>query len=259
MQSFASRAVVVTGGSRGIGFGIAEAFARAGANVLLVGRDERVAAAAARGLTESSGSRVVHLAADLRSAEACRDMAAHADAVLGGVDVLCANAGIYPERLLSEMTERDFNHVMDVNLRGTVFSVQACAPLLARSRRGRVVLVSSITGPITGWPGWSHYGASKAAQLGFMRSAALELAPDGTTVNAVAPGSIATEAYDELSASERASILGAIPAGRLGTAADVAAACLFFGSDSAAFVTGQVLVVDGGQVLPEFPLTPAGP
>lgn len=259
MQSFANRSVVVTGGSRGIGFGIAGAFARAGASVLLVGRDERVASAAATELTAGSGSRVLHLSTDLRSPEACHEMAAHAEAMLGGVDVLCANAGIYPERLLSEMTEDDYDQVMDVNLRASVFSVQACAPLLARSGRGRVVLISSITGPVTGSPGWSHYGASKAAQLGFMRSVALELASSGTTVNAVAPGSIATESFDQLPEDERAKILAAVPAGRLGTVADVAAACLFFGSDEAAFVTGQVLVVDGGQVLPEVPLTSASP
>ena len=254
MQSFEGRAVVVTGGTRGIGFGIAGAFARAGARVLVVGREERVAVAGARALTASSGRRVLPFAADLRSADACHDMAAHADAVLGGVDVLCANAGIYPEQRLSEMTEQDFDQVLNVNLRATVFSVQACAPLLARSGTGRVVLVSSITGPVTGWPGWSHYGASKAAQLGFMRSAALELAPSGTTVNAIAPGSIATESYDELPESERARIFAAVPVGRLGTVADVAAACLFLASDGAAFVTGQALVVDGGQTLPELPL-----
>lgn len=258
MQSFRGRAVVVTGGSRGIGLGIADAFARAGASVLLVGRDEKVARAAADHLTASTGSRVAHLSADLRSADACHAMAAHADALLGGVDVLCANAGIYPERLLSDMTEHEFDEVIAVNLRSTVFSVQACAPLLARSGKGRVILVSSITGPVTGWPGWSHYGASKAAQLGFMKSAALELAPDGTTVNAVAPGSIATESYERLAEVEQARILAAIPAGRMGTVADVATACLYLGSDVAGFVTGQVLVLDGGQVLPELPMTAFG-
>ena len=120
------------------------------------------------------------------------------------------------------------------------------------------MMISSITGPITGWPGWSHYGASKAAQLGFMRSAALELAPNGITVNAVSPGRIATESYAALPESERARIDAAIPVGRAGTVAEVAAACLFFAGDAAAFVTGQSLVVDGGQTLPELPWTAAG-
>ncbi len=255
MRNFEGRAVVVTGGSRGIGLGIASAFVHAGARVLLVGRDGRIAAAAAQMLTGSSGSQVDHLSADLASAAACHAMAAQADEFLGGVDVLVANAGIYPERRLDEMTEADFDTVMNVNVRSTVFSVQACAPILARSDHGRVVLISSITGPITGWPAWSHYGASKAAQLGFMRSVALELAPSGTTVNAVAPGSIATDSYHALPAAQRAAIRSAVPVGRVGTVDDVAAACLFLGSDEAAFITGQVLVVDGGQVLPELPLT----
>ena len=251
MQSFEGRAVVVTGGSRGIGLGIADAFVRAGARVLLVGRDRDRAAAAADSLASATGTSVAHLAADLRSAAGCRQMAVRAQDELGGVDVLCANAGIYPERLLVDMTEDDFDTVLDTNLRSTVFAVQACIPALARSRHGRVVLISSITGPITGAPGWSHYGASKAAQLGFMRSAALELAPAGTTVNAVAPGSIATESYPELSEREQAETRSAIPLGRWGSVEDVAAACLFLAGDAAGFVTGQVLVVDGGQVLPE--------
>ena len=251
MQSFEGRAVVVTGGSRGIGLGIAHAFARAGARVLIVGRDPDRAAAAADSLTSATGTSVAHLAADLRSAAGCRQMAARAADELGGVDVLCANAGIYPERLLVDMTEDDFDTVLDTNLRSTVFAVQACIPALAHSRHGRVVLISSITGPITGSPGWSHYGASKAAQLGFMRSAALELAPAGTTVNAVAPGSIATESYRELPEHQQSEIRAAIPLGRMGSVEDVAAACLFLAGDAAGFVTGQVLVVDGGQVLPE--------
>jgi len=254
MSRFEGRAVVVTGGSRGIGFGIAEAFARAGARVLVIGRSDRVAGAAARALTESSARPVRHLAADLGSAEACRVMAAHAEEVLGGIDVLCLSAGIYPEHLLTDMTEEDFDQVMDVNVKASVFSVQACAVPLARTSSGRVVLVSSITGPFTGWPGWSHYGASKAAQLGFMRSAALELAGSGTTVNAVAPGSISTDSFVRLAEEERHSIVAAVPLGRVGTVADVAAACLFLASEEAAFITGQTLVVDGGQTLPELPM-----
>ena len=251
MQSFEGRAVVVTGGSRGIGLGIADAFARAGARVLVVGRDTGRIAAVADALAGSTGSPVAHLAADLRSAAGCAQMAAYAQDELGGVDVLVANAGIYPERLLVDMTEDDYDTVLDTNLRSTVFSAQACIPALARSEHGRVVVISSITGPLTGSPGWSHYGASKAAQLGFMRSAALELAPTGTTVNAVAPGSIATESYPELSEREQTETRAAIPLGRWGSVDDVAAACLFLASDAAGFVTGQVLVVDGGQVLPE--------
>jgi 3-oxoacyl-[acyl-carrier protein] reductase len=142
---------------------------------------------------------------------------------------------------------------MATNVGGTIFAVKACRPALRASGSGRVVLTSSITGPVTGYPGLSHYGASKAAQLGFMRSAALELAGDAITINAVLPGSIATEGLDGLGAEAIAKMRACIPAHRLGTPADIAAAVMFFASEQAGFVTGQALVVDGGQTLPELP------
>jgi 3-oxoacyl-[acyl-carrier protein] reductase len=114
-----------------------------------------------------------------------------------------------------------------------------------------VIITSSITGPITGYPGWSHYGASKAAQLGFLRTAAMELAPKNITVNAVLPGNIATEGLIDLGDEYMAKMAASVPAGRLGSAADIGNAALFFATDEASYVTGQTLVVDGGQILPE--------
>ena len=119
------------------------------------------------------------------------------------------------------------------------------------ARRGRIVLTSSITGPITGFPGWSHYGASKAGQLGFMRTAAIELAPWNITVNAVMPGNIRTEGLDGLGAEYIASMEASIPQKRLGSVADIGNAALFFASEEAGYITGQTLVIDGGQILPE--------
>ena len=118
-------------------------------------------------------------------------------------------------------------------------------------KSGRIILTSSITGPETGFPGWSHYGASKAGQLGFMRTAAIELAPHGITVNALLPGNIATEGLAELGEDYVRKMTASIPMRRLGSVADVAHAALFFASDEAAYITGQSLVVDGGQILPE--------
>ena len=118
-------------------------------------------------------------------------------------------------------------------------------------RNGRIILTSSITGPVTGFTGWAHYGASKAGQLGFMRTAALELAPYGITVNAVLPGNIATEGLADMGSDYIRSMEASIPLRRLGSVADVANAALFFASDEAAFITGQSLVIDGGQILPE--------
>jgi 3-oxoacyl-[acyl-carrier protein] reductase len=251
--SIAGRAVVVTGGTRGIGKGIASVFARNGAKVLITGRDSDVARAAADeldALAENRGE-VSFVQADVSSREDCRRMAAIAQERLGGIDVLCANAGVFPDSRLADMTEEMLDQVLGTNLKGTVFSVQACLPALVRSGRGRVILTSSITGPITGFPGWAHYGASKAGQLGFMRTAAIELAASGITVNAVMPGNVITEGLADLGEDYLAGMTASIPLRRLGTVDDIGYAALFLASDEAGYITGQTIVVDGGQVLPE--------
>ncbi len=256
--SIAGRAVVVTGGTRGIGKGIASVFARNGAKVLITGRDSDTARAAAQELhaqaaAASPPGEVSFVLADVASREDCRRVAAIAQERLGGIDVLCANAGIFPEARIEDLTEEDLDQVLAVNLKGTVFSVQACLPGLAESGRGRVILTSSITGPITGFPGWTHYGASKAGQLGFMRTAAIELAPKGITVNAVLPGNIVTEGLASLGDNYASGMTAAIPMGRLGTVDEIGYAALFLATEEAAYITGQTIVVDGGQVLPESP------
>jgi 3-oxoacyl-[acyl-carrier protein] reductase len=188
---------------------------------------------------------------DVRRPGEIEEMAAEAERRYGGIDVLCANAGIFPERPLRELTAEDVDEVLDVNLRGSILSVRACLPAMERAGRGRIVLTSSITGPTTGYTGWSHYGASKAGQLGFLRGAALELAPYGITVNAVLPGNVRTEGLTGLGPDYLRRMTASIPLGRLGETADIAHAVLFLASDEASFVTGQTLTVDGGQTLPE--------
>jgi 3-oxoacyl-[acyl-carrier protein] reductase len=245
--SLEGRSVIVTGASKGIGKGIAAGFARAGAKVLVVGRDGDAAAGAAAEL----GELCTPFAADVADPDACAAMAQAAVERHGGLDVLCANAGIFPDVRLAEMSAADIDRVLGTNLKGSMLSVIACLPALEASGRGRVILTSSITGPITGFPGWAHYGASKAGQLGFMRTAAVELARQNITVNAVLPGNILTEGLIELGADYQASMAASIPAGRLGSVDDIANACLFLATDEAAYITGQALGVDGGQVLPE--------
>jgi 3-oxoacyl-[acyl-carrier protein] reductase len=164
---------------------------------------------------------------------------------------VCANAGIFPSGRLEDLTPEDIEQVLGVNFKGTVFMVQAALSALAASGHGRVIITSSITGPITGYPGWSHYGASKAAQLGFLRTAAMELAPKKITINAVLPGNIITEGLIDMGEEYMQQMASAIPAGRLGSVADIGNAALFFATDEAAYITGQSLVVDGGQILPE--------
>ena len=245
--SVAGLSVLVTGGSKGIGRGIARIFAQAGANVTITGRDE----AALTRCAEELGHGVATVVADVARPEDCRRAAQAAVDRFGGIDVLCANAGVFPESRLADLTESDVDTVLGINVKGTIFSVQACVPALTVSGRGRVILTSSITGPITGFPGWTHYGASKAAQLGFLRTAAIELSPQQITVNAVLPGNISTEGIDALGPEYRAAMESSIPLGRLGDVADIGNACLFLTTLEAGYITGQTLVVDGGQVLPE--------
>ena len=164
---------------------------------------------------------------------------------------MCCNAGIFPAAPLTEMTPDQLEEVLATNLKGTFFIVQAALPALKRSGRGRVIVTSSITGPITGFHGWSHYGASKAGQLGFMRSAALELAKSGITINAVMPGNIITEGLADLGPEYLATMEAAIPLGRLGNIEEIASAALFLATEEAAYITGQTLVIDGGQTIPE--------
>ena len=250
LQPIAGRVAVVTGGSRGIGKGIARTLARHGVRVLIASRGED----AARGVVDeirSAGGTAEYVTADVSAPDDVPHIAEAALEHFGGIDILCSNAGIFPPRSLRELTAADIDEVFNVNLRGTMLVVKACLPALERSGHGRVILTSSITGPVTGYPGWSHYGASKAGQLGFMRTVAMEVAGAGITVNAVLPGNIKTEGLADLGEEYERTMAAAIPLKRLGTVDDVANTVVFLASDEAAYLTGVAIVVDGGQILPE--------
>ncbi|AKS31853.1 3-oxoacyl-ACP reductase FabG [Mycolicibacterium goodii] len=248
--SLQGRSAIVTGGSKGIGRGIAETFANAGVDVVITGRNQDDLDRAVADLSGAPG-KVSAVRADVADPEDARRTVAEAVSRHGGLDIVCANAGIFPSGRIEELTPEALEQVLGVNFKGTVYIVQAALEALTTSGHGRVVITSSITGPITGYPGWSHYGASKAAQLGFLRTAAMELAPKKITVNAVLPGNIMTEGLDEMGQDYLDQMASAVPAGRLGSVADIGNAALFFATDEAAYITGQALVVDGGQVLPE--------
>jgi 3-oxoacyl-[acyl-carrier protein] reductase len=256
-DSIRGRSVLVTGGTKGIGKGIAAGFANAGANVVITGRDAEAGQNAARELTAGAaaaspgGGTITFVGGDVSDQASCAAAVAATVAAHGGLDVVCANAGIFPASPLAEMTPAELDEVLGVNLKGTFYTVQAALPALRESGHGRVVLTSSITGPVTGFAGWSHYGASKAGQLGFMRSVALELARSGITVNAVMPGNIATEGLGDLGPEYIAGMEASIPLRRLGSVADIANAALFLASDEAGYITAQTIVVDGGQTVPE--------
>lgn len=246
-ESLQGCAAIVTGATRGIGLGIAKRFAEAGIQVLVVSRDQ----ADADRVATQIGAGASGFAADVSDAAACQAMAEMAMARYGRIDILAANAGIFPAAALADMTVAQFDQVLTTNVRSSFLCTQAVLPYMKVRQFGRIILTSSITGPVTGFPGWSHYGASKAAQLGFMRTAALEVARDGITINAVMPGNIRTEGLEGMGEAYQAQMAAAIPTGVLGEVADIANAALFFATREASFITGQGLIIDGGQVLPE--------
>jgi len=248
--SINDRSVIVTGASKGIGKGIAEVFARAGAKVLVVARNGDAAEEVARGINNDGGIASA-ISADVTSEEDMKQMAAIAIERHGNLDILCANAGIYPQTKLEEMTVEEWDGVLATNLKGNFLSVKACLPHMKASDYGRIILTSSITGPVTGFPGWTHYGASKSAQLGFMRTACMEFAKFGITVNAVLPGNTLTEGLMELGQDYLDTMAASVPLKRLGTVEDIGNAALFLATKEAGYITGQTITVDGGQIIPE--------
>ena len=250
MQSLDGQVAIVTGAASGIGLGIATVLRAEGAAVVVADLDPDRANAVAAALS-ADGGHTLGIAVDVRDPG---DMARMADAALsrwGRVDILAANAGIYPQIPLRDIRAADLDSVMAVNVRGAMLAMQACLPPMLSQAYGRIVLTSSITGAVVGQPGYAHYGATKAAMVGLMRSAALEVAGSGITINAVLPGNIRTPGFEDLGPDHRRRMLDAIPLGRVGEPEDVGWAVRFLASREASYITGQTLIVDGGQVLPE--------
>jgi len=248
VKSLDGRTAIVTGGAHGIGRGIAHVLAAEGARVAVADIDRAGAEAAVANLDGA-----IALEVDVTQRESTEAMAAAALEAFGGIDILAANAGIYPMVLLADIDDAEWDRVQAINVKGALHAIQACLPAMLDAGYGRIVLTSSITGPITGQPGFAHYGASKAAQLGMMRSLALEVATKGITVNAVMPGNVATEGLDDLGEEHKRNMMATIPMREFADPADVGWAVRFLASEEARYITGQTLVVDGGQVLPESP------
>lgn len=250
LTSISGKSVIVTGGSKGIGKGIARVFARQGAKIMIAARGVEAAEAAVAEITAEGGT-AAYTICDVTDWDSVQALVAATVETFGGVDILCANAGIFPQVKMIDMDPDDWDNVMATNLRSTFLCVKACIPVFEKAGKGRVVLTSSITGPVTGFPGWSHYGASKAGQLGFLKTAAMELSRYNTTINAVMPGNIYTEGLQDLGEDYLNTMAASIPLKRLGDVEDIGNAALFFASDEAGYITGQQIVVDGGQILPE--------
>jgi 3-oxoacyl-[acyl-carrier protein] reductase len=238
------KVAVVTGGSRGIGHAAAGALHEAGARVAILGRDGAKAAEAAAGFGPTArGYRCdVALAADVEATVTAveRD--------LGAIDVLVNNAGITRDNLLFRIAEADWDAVLDTNLKGAFLMTRHAARGMIKRRWGRVINITSVVG-LSGNKGQANYAASKAGLIGFTKAVARELASRNVLVNAIAPGYVETDLTRGLADAAKQALQAAIPLGRLGLAGDIAGAVLFLASDLASYITGQVLVVDGGLVM----------
>ena len=234
----------VTGSTRGIGHAIARALHAAGAKVAVVGRDRARAEAVAAEL----GDRAAGMACDVAKADQVEAAIAAAERALGPIDILVNNAGLTRDNILLRLTDADWNAVLDANLKGAFHTTRAVIKGMMKRRAGRIVNITSIVG-LTGNKGQANYAASKAGLIGFTKSVAKEYASRGVLANCVAPGFIETDMTAALPDEARATLLQDIALGRLGRPEDVAGAVLFLASDLAGYVTGQVLVVDGGMVI----------
>ncbi|HHV57787.1 MAG TPA: 3-oxoacyl-[acyl-carrier-protein] reductase [Firmicutes bacterium] len=241
-------AAVVTGGSRGIGRAIALELARLGAPVAVNYAGRAEAAREVVELITAAGGRAVAVQADVAQAAEAGRLLAEAEAALGPVGILVNNAGITRDGLLLRMKEEDWDAVLNTNLSGVFHCTQAALRGMLKRRRGRIVNTASIVG-LTGNAGQANYAAAKAGIIGFTKSVAKEVAGRGITVNAVAPGFIATEMTTKLPAEVREAYRSRIPLGRFGEPEDVARAVAFLASEAAAYITGQVLAVDGGLAM----------
>ncbi len=246
-MSFEGKVVVVTGASRGIGRGIATAFAKQGATVACVATTE-AGAAGTVAVIEAEGGKAKAYACDVSQSEAVDALFTAIVNELGTPAVLVNNAGINRDTLLIRMKDEDWDKVVDVNLKGTFLCIRAVARVMMKARYGRIVNISSVVGQ-TGAAGQANYAASKAGLFGLTMSIAKELGSRGITCNAVAPGFIESDMTEDLPAEMRESVVKTAPAGRLGTPADIAPAVLFLASEEAAYVTGQTITVDGGLTL----------
>ncbi|MCB9982616.1 MAG: 3-oxoacyl-[acyl-carrier-protein] reductase [Rhodospirillales bacterium] len=244
MFDLTGKTALVTGATGGIGGAIAKALHSAGASVGISGRNTEKLEA----LAQELGDRVTVLTADLSSAEAAGELAKRAEEEMGQVDILVNNAGLTRDGLSMRMSDEDWQTVIDVNMTATFKLAKALQRGMMKRRHGRIINIASVVG-VTGNPGQCNYVASKAGMIGWSKAMAAEVASRGITVNCIAPGFIATAMTDALNDDQKEKISANIPAGKMGTSEDIAAAAAYLASDEAGYVTGQTIHVNGGMAM----------
>ncbi len=247
-MSLEGKVALVTGSGRGIGRAIAEELAKRGADVILADRMLETAQQSAAEIAAQTGRRTLALEVDVASYESARKMVEKALEAFGKIDILVNNAGITRDNLIMRMDEADWDAVIDINLKGAWNCSKAVIRSMMKQRYGRIVNISSVSG-LAGQAGQTNYSASKAGLIGFTKALAREVASRQITVNAVAPGFVPTALTVDLPEELKESMLKITPLGRMGKPEEIAYAVAFFASDEAAYITGQVLSVDGGMMM----------
>lgn len=242
------KVAVITGAGKGIGRAIALQFAELGAKVVVNYRSSIAQVEELLLTIKNAGGEAIAVQADVSKEDEAKSLFDAAIKNFGRVDILVNNAGITKDTLLLRMSEEDFDSVIDINLKGTFFCLKQAAGIMLKQKSGKIINISSVVG-VTGNMGQANYASSKAGVIGLTKSAARELASRGITVNAVAPGFIETDMTDSLPDKIKEASIATIPLKRFGKAEEVAGAVSFLASDAANYITGQVLLVDGGMVM----------
>lgn len=235
---------IVTGSTRGIGKEVAKALAESGARVAIVGRDLSNAQSVAAELGHGS----MGFACDVSDTAAVARLIADVEKEFGGIDILVNNAGLTRDNLVMRLKDEDWDEVMNANLRGAFATIRAASRGMMKKRSGRIINMASVVG-LNGNKGQANYAASKAGLIALTKSVAKELGSRNILVNAIAPGFVATEMTDAMTPEARSALTGLIPLERLGRTEDIASAVVFLASDHASYITGQVIVIDGGMVM----------
>lgn len=238
----------ITGGGSWIGKEIANVFSREGAKIFIIGRDEEKLKQTQDEIQKLGGD-IFYYVADVSQESTVSNAVSQAILHYGKIDTLVQNAGIYPFSMIDKMSLDDWKNVIDVNLTGSFIVTKSVCEMLKKKKTGRIIFVSSVAGEEIGYPGLSHYTASKAGMNGFMRTAALEFAKYNITVNSIDPGNIVNAKAFNISETDMHAMLEKIPLKRVGQPRDIANLALFLASDESSFITGQNFVIDGGETI----------